>query len=53
MPQGTIIPKWKTDNTQQNSKSDRDETVYHVRECSKLLQKYNKTRHVGYGELVY
>ena len=50
--------KAKIDKTQQNSKSrlcsDRDETINHIiRECGKLAQKDNKTRHDWVGKVTY
>ncbi len=43
--------------TQQNSKcwlcSDRDETVNHISECSKLAQKEYKARHDWVGKVIH
>ena len=44
------------DKTQQNSKcrlcGDRDETINHIRECSKLAQKKYNTRHDWIGKVI-
>ena len=46
--------KVRIDKTQQNSKcrlcGDRDETINHISECSKLAQKEYKTRHDSLGD---
>ena len=33
--------------------SDRDETINHISECSKLTQKELKTKHVWVGEMIH
>ena len=49
--------KARIDKTQQNSKcrlcGDRDETINHIRECSKLAQKEYKTRHDWVGKVIH
>ena len=50
--------KARIDKTQQNSKcklfGDRDETVNHIiSECSRLVQKEYKTRHVWVGKVIH
>ena len=47
----------RIDKTQQNSKcrlyGDRDETINHISECSKLAQKEYKARHDWVGKIVH
>ena len=47
----------RIDKTQQNSKcrlcSDRDETINHISECSKLPQKEYKARHDWVGKMIH
>ena len=50
--------KARIDKTQQNSKcrlyGDRDETINHIiRECSKLAQNENETRHDWVGKVIH
>ena len=49
--------KTRIDKTQQNSKcrlfGDRDETINHISECSKLPQKAYKTRHDWVGKVIH
>ena len=49
--------KARIDKTQQNSKcrlcGDREETINHTSECSKLAQKEYKTRHDWVGKLIH
>ena len=49
--------KARIDKTQQNSKcrlcGDKDETINHISECSKLAQKEYKTRHDCIGKVIY
>ena len=49
--------KVRIDKTQQNSKcrlcGDRDETIIHISECSKLAQKEYKARHDWVGKLIH
>ena len=50
------IKAW-IDKTQQNSKcrlcGDRDETINHISECSKLAEKEYKTRHDKVGKVIH
>ena len=52
----TNFIKVKIHNTQQNKKSrfygDKDETINHISESSKLTQKDNKTRHDWVGKVI-
>ena len=49
--------KARIDKTQQNSKcrlcDDRDETINHISECSKLEQNEYKTRHDSVGKVIH
>ena len=49
--------KARIDKTRQNSRcrlcDDRDETIYHISECSKLEQKEYKTRHDWVGKVIH
>ena len=49
--------KARIDKTQQNSKcrlcGDRDETINHISECSKLAQREYKARHDWVGKVIY
>ena len=49
--------KRRIGKTQQNSKcrlcDDRDETINHISECSKLAQKEYKTRHDWVGKVIH
>ena len=42
----------RIDKTQQNS-GDRDKTINHISECSKLAQKEYKTSHDGVGQVIH
>ena len=43
--------KTKVDNTQQNS--NRNETIDHIKECSRQEQRENKTRHDWVGKEIH
>ena len=47
--------KPRIDKTQQNSRlcGNRDETINHISECSKLAQKEYKTRHDLVGKVIH
>ena len=49
--------KTRIDKTQQNNKcrlcGDRDETINHISECSKLTQREYKTRHNWVGKVIH